>query len=86
MDWSMIIGPAFGLVSHHVFRGAKSVFGVLDKAPAVVQQTGVLALSAGVVYAGQYVPFLAEVVSLADPNAAAGISAATAYGVHRPKG
>ncbi len=84
MDWSLLIGPIFGLVSTHVFKGSKKVFGIIDKAPAPLQQAGVLALAAGTVWASQWVPYLADVVALSDPNAAAGIAAATAYGMHRP--
>ena len=85
MDWSLLIGPVFGLFSTHVFRGSKKVFGFIDKAPAPLQQAAVLGLAAGTVWASQWVPFLADVVAASDPNAAAGIAAATAYGLHRPK-
>ncbi len=85
MDWSMLIGPLFGFASTHIFKGSKKVFGFLDKAPAPLQQAGVLALAAGVTYASQWVPGLADIVAASDPNAAAGIAAATAYGMHRPK-
>ena len=84
MDWSFIIGPVFGLFSMHVFRGSKKVFGFIDKAPAPLQQAGVLALAAGVTWASQWIPGLADVVALSDVNASAGIAAATAYGMHRP--
>ena len=86
MDWSMLIGPLFGFASTHIFRGAKIIFSFIDRAPPPVQQAGVLALSAGVVYASQWVPGLADIVAAADPNAAAGIAVATAYGLHRSKG
>lgn len=84
MDWSLLIGPLFGLASKHIFQGAKKTFKVIDKAPAPIKQAAVLALSAGSVWASQWVPFLSDIVALADPNAAAGIAAATAYGMHRP--
>ena len=80
----MLLGPLFGFASTHVFRGSKKVFGAIDKAPAPVQQVGVLGLAAGVTWASQYVPGLADIVAMSDPNAAAGIAAATAYGMHRP--
>ena len=86
MDWSMLIGPLFGWASTHIFRGSKNIFGFIDKAPAPLQQAGVLALSAGTIFASQWVPGLADIVAASDPNAAAGIAVATAYGLHRSGG
>lgn len=83
MDWTLLIGPLFGFASTHIFRGSKKVFGFIDKAPAPLQQAGVLALSIGALWGSQYVPGLADIVAASDPNAAAGIAAATAYGLHR---
>ena len=80
----MLIGPLFGYASTHVFKGSKKVFGFLDKAPAPLQQAGVLGLAAGVTWGSQFVPGLTEVVAASDPNVAVGIAAATAYGLHRP--
>ena len=85
MDWTMLIGPLFGFASTHIFKGAKHVFGFIDRAPAPLQQAGVLAVAAGTVWASQWVPGLADLVAASDPAAAAGIAAATAFGLHRSR-
>lgn len=83
MDWTMLIGPLFGFAATHIFRGSKNAFAFIDRAPAPLQQAGVLALSVFSLWGSQYVPGLADLVAASDPNAAAGIAAATAYGLHR---
>jgi len=85
MDWSLLIGPLFGFVSTYIFKGSKEVFKTIDKAPAPIQQAGVLAVAIATVWGSQWVPGLADIVAASDPNAAAGIAAATAYGLHRSK-
>lgn len=84
MDFTLLLGPLMGCISTHVFRGSKKVFKFVDRAPAPFQQMGVLALAVGVTWASQWVPYLTEIVAASDPNAVAGIAAATAYGMHRP--
>ena len=85
MDWSMLIGPLFGFASTHIFRGSKHIFGFIDRAPALLQQAGVLAIAVGTVWGSQWMPGLSDIVAASDPNAAAGIAAATAYGLHRSR-
>ncbi len=83
--WSTLFPIVLGIGTKYIFAGTKSVVRVLDKAPAPVQQMGVLGVAAGVTWASQWVPGLDQVVSMADPTMSAGIAAATAFGIHRPK-
>lgn len=85
MNFLEMLAPVvFGIATRYIFSGAKKVATILDRAPAPLQQAGVLSVAAGVTWASQWVPGLNELVSLADPNLAAGIAAATAFGIHRP--
>ncbi len=84
MDWSLLIGPLFGFASTHLFKGSKQVFKAVDKFPAPLQQLSVLGIAVAGLWGSQWVPGLSDIIALSDPNAAAGIAAATAYGLHRP--
>ena len=85
MDWSMLVGPVFGFLSMHIFGGSKKVFKFIDRFPPPAQQAAVLGIAIGTVWASQWVPGLSDLVAASDPNAAAGIAAATAYGLHRSR-
>lgn len=80
----LLLPVALGLGSHRLFQVFKRSSRLVDRLPPTLKQAAVLGIAAGVTFATAYVPGLDRIASLADPELAAGIAAATAYAAHRP--
>ncbi len=80
----MLFPILLGVGTQQIFGGIKKVSKLVDRLPAPFQQLSVVVIAAGVTWGSQYIPGLDQIISMADPSLAASISAATAFGVHRP--
>ena len=79
----MLLPIVLGVATQQMFGVTKRLLRKVDRLPGPLQQLGVVGVAAGVTYLSQYVPGISMVL-MEDPTLAASISAATAFGVHRP--
>jgi hypothetical protein len=80
----MLFPILLGIGTQQIFGGIKKLSSLVDGLPGPLQQLGVVGIAAGVTWGSQYIPGLDQIISMADPALGASISAATAFGVHRP--
>jgi len=79
----MLLPIVLGVGTQQLFGLTKKLLTKINKLPGPLQQLGVVGVAAGVTWVSQWVPGINQVL-MADPTLAASISAATAFGVHRP--